>query len=461
MRHTALALATATGLALAACGGGDDAQQGGEPGSEPGKVKYASMVTFGDGYSDVGSYAVGSVTVRGGGKYTINGDGTALDPVLTGKIWTEVIAAQLGLPAPCAAQTGLDAGFDITRPTVPVVNHAGCFNYAQGGARVTDPVGIGHKQIASSPFGALTVPVVAQVADHLARTGNAFRGDEIVFVMAGTSDVLHWMAYARSIAESKSSDARRSVFASTLDTLLAAGAPDPVAARAAIASATFAATVRGLSREAILQAAVDAAVRAGNTAAPAGAATIFAQAVAAADRAFDEAAASSVVSDTPALVASATTAAAELVALVRSQLVGKGAGRVVVVNLPDTSVTPGALAGSAEVRVLAGKMVAAFNEQLRTGLAADGKVLVVDAYTASRDQAANPGQFGLSNATQPACRLEPRNADLHYISLGCSLRTLEWGDVYRYAWADMDYPTPLAHQLLARNVAQAMAARGW
>ena len=80
------------------------------------------QIIFGDSLADVGTYAVGAVAAAGGGKYTINGDNTAINPALTGKIWTELIAAHLGLPAPCAAQTGLD-GDAALGFSVPVVNH--------------------------------------------------------------------------------------------------------------------------------------------------------------------------------------------------------------------------------------------------------------------------------------------------------------------------------------------------
>jgi phospholipase/lecithinase/hemolysin len=167
-------------IVLTACGG-----QG-----APGKpaVKFSRQITFGDGLSDTGSYAVGTVADLQGGKFTINGDHTKIDAALTGKIWVENIASSLGLQSPCAAQTGLD-GDPKLGMHVPVVNHSGCFNYAQGGARVTDPIGPGNAAT-GSPVGALTVPIVTQVANHLAAVKGHFKGDEIVFVMAGENDAL-------------------------------------------------------------------------------------------------------------------------------------------------------------------------------------------------------------------------------------------------------------------------------
>jgi outer membrane lipase/esterase len=174
---------------LVACGGSDDSSTPGDQGSQ---TRFSAQVTFGDSLSDVGTYAVGTVRDLGGGKFTINGDNTARSPDLTGKNWTELLAAQLNLPAPCPAQTGLQ-GDPARGLLVPVTNHAGCFGYAQGGARVVNPVGIGNAQT-GSPLGALTVPVARQIGNHLAVSSGKFRGDEIVFVTAGANDVLSELA---------------------------------------------------------------------------------------------------------------------------------------------------------------------------------------------------------------------------------------------------------------------------
>jgi phospholipase/lecithinase/hemolysin len=190
---TAMVALTLT-LTLAACGGSGEGGNGAGGATvlavdapQVAPPRFAAQVTFGDNLSDVGSYAVGSIAGLGGGKFTINGDASAYSPELVGKTWTELLAPLFGLPAPCAAQTGL-FGDPAQGLSVPVVNHPGCYGYAQGGARVTDPVGLGN---AASywPLGALTVPVATQVANHLALTGGRFQGNEIVFVMAGESDV--------------------------------------------------------------------------------------------------------------------------------------------------------------------------------------------------------------------------------------------------------------------------------
>jgi phospholipase/lecithinase/hemolysin len=193
MQTKKLMLSAWMAVALVACGGGD-AGIGrtalAADGPQPAPFHFAAQITFGDSLSDVGSYAVGAVAAVGGGKFTVNGNGTAFHPELTGQIWDEMLAWQLGLPVPCAAQTGLqgDAALGLN---APVTNHPGCYDYAQGGARIVDPVGPGNV-LAGSPIGELTVPIATQVANHLAAVGGRFYGNEIVFVMAGSNDVVAW-----------------------------------------------------------------------------------------------------------------------------------------------------------------------------------------------------------------------------------------------------------------------------
>lgn len=169
-------------ILLASCGGRNDDNIGMVAPPPPPVSGFSSLVSFGDSFSDVGTYAVGTVKALGGGKYTVN--------TPDAKIWIELVAARLGQPPPCPAQTGLD-GDPARGFFVPVTNFPQCTAYAQGGARVTDPIGRGNKALGGDNLvvGQLTVPVVTQIANHLAVHGGRFRGDEIVFVMAGGNDL--------------------------------------------------------------------------------------------------------------------------------------------------------------------------------------------------------------------------------------------------------------------------------
>ena len=190
MIHFRLTAAALLGAALlAACGGGDPTIPGsGSPAGAPNtKGTFTALVTFGDSLSDLGSYAPAtSLTGNGaapyfGGKFTTNIDANL------GKIWVENLATTLGVLV-TPAEVGF-AGSSVKCPA-KLVNAAlagTCTGYGQGGSRVTDPNGIGHTT-ASGGTAALTVPVVSQIANHLAAF-SAFKSTDLILVWAGNNDV--------------------------------------------------------------------------------------------------------------------------------------------------------------------------------------------------------------------------------------------------------------------------------
>jgi phospholipase/lecithinase/hemolysin len=373
---------------------------------------------------------------------------------MTGKNYTQVVAAQLGLPAPCAAQTGLlgtaSAGF-----SVPVTDHAECFNYAQGGARVTNPIGPGNKALdkpGALSLGQMTVPVVTQIDNHLKKVGGKFKGDELVIVMAGGNDVLEQMGELSAGATAAGGQA----LAQSLVTQLAPGTTNPQTGAAAIGAAIQAEAAKGSAAPAIITAAITAAAQNGNTAAVANAATIGATAGAAAQAAGLAYASA----HGPDLVKALGTAGAELGAMVKTKIVANGANFVVVNNLPDVSISPSAKALSADSQKLIQAMVAAFNDQLKAAVAGEAKVLYVDLASISRDQSVNPAPYGLTNTTTPACDLTSAKNPLGS-SLVCNKNNLISGDVSHYMFADTVHPTPFEYALIARYVLEQMAVKGW
>jgi outer membrane lipase/esterase len=178
-----LGLSLITAALLAACGGGDDPYVAGTTptaGAPTTKGSFTSVVAFGDSLTDNGAYAPAtSLTGNGqapyfGGKFTTNG--------ASGTVWVENLATRLGL-----AITPAEVGFGGTSVKCPAAaistSLAGtCTGYAQGGSRVTDPNGIG------KAGGALTVPVVKQIENHLARFGS-FKDSDLILVFAGANDV--------------------------------------------------------------------------------------------------------------------------------------------------------------------------------------------------------------------------------------------------------------------------------
>src|SRR5664279_4684196 len=185
-----------TALLLAACGGGDpDVPGSGAPAGAPTtKGSFTAVVSFGDSLSDIGSYAPATSLAGAagtppffGGKFTTNETSTgAPDANPLGKVWVENVAASLGIVV-TPAEVGFD-GVSVKCPAAAVPALAGtCTAYGQGGSRVTDPNGIGHNP--ANGKGALTVPVVKQIANHLARF-TTFRDTDLIFVWGGSNDLL-------------------------------------------------------------------------------------------------------------------------------------------------------------------------------------------------------------------------------------------------------------------------------
>jgi len=449
MRKTSFALALLTAAVLTACGGTSPAG-----GDQTPKTKFSNQITFGDSLSDVGTYAVGGVAALGGGQYTINGNNTSVSPELTGKNYTTLIAAQLGLKAPCAAQTGLigtaSAGF-----SVPITDHLECFNYAQGGARVTNPVGPGNPKLdkpGAISIGQMTVPVTTQIDNHLAKVGGKFKADELVIVMAGGNDALEQLGEYSAAATKKGSDA-------LVASLVAQLAPGTPGGSAVILGAiqTEAAKPTATSQS-IISAAITAAVMNGNPTAGANAQTIGSTAGAAALKAGADFQADP--ANAKALVDAMALAGQQLGGLVKTKILANGAGYVVVNNLPDVSISPSAKAQSADTQKLIAAMVDAFNSQLKAAVGGEAKVLYVDLATVSHDQATNPGPYGLTNTTDTACDLTPAKNPLGS-SLVCNAKNLKSGDVSHYMFADSVHPTPFEYALIARYVLEQMTVKGW
>lgn len=358
-RMLRLVLAACAAAVLAACGGGGD-----EAPTPAARVKYSRLISFGDSLSDVGSYATPGVKAAGGGRYTVNAPGA--------RVWVEVLASDwLGVAAPCAAEVGLNSVEAV--PTVaplrsmPAVTNAGCTGYAQGGARVTDPVGPGNRALfdlagdATGAIGQLTKPVVAQIAAFHAANPAGFKADEVVTVLAGANDLFIQLGRAR------------------------AGATDMG----------------------------------------------------------------------PQMV----TAAAQLANLIKTEIVAKGAKKVVVLNVSDVSATPFGLSQSAQNQAAILGLVTAYNDRLKADLAGTQGVLFVDLFARIKALSSDPtgaARVGLTNLTATACDLTKVPT-----SLLCNSSTVVAANVSGYAFADSVHPSPRAYALIAGIVAEDMLKAGW
>jgi phospholipase/lecithinase/hemolysin len=179
-RCTGLLSGLILSMALAGCGG-----------TPP---SYNQLVVFGDDLGDAGSYATAGLQGRfgGGGRFTIN----ALTGQTAAALWTDQLATHVGTAAPCAYETGLES-IDLGSVTLAALaearqTHAACTSYAQGGARVSQTLGIANKgwlPASSGALGQLTVPVTTQISRHVAASGK-FNGSDLVLVAAGLNDVL-------------------------------------------------------------------------------------------------------------------------------------------------------------------------------------------------------------------------------------------------------------------------------
>src|SRR5665811_1358242 len=92
----------------------------------------------------------------------------------------------------------------------------------RGGARVTNPKGVGNPVGVGFITGALTEPVVTQIAHFVADNGSAsFTGKELVTVLAGANDIF-------GLTDQLTADATavgNTTFAQSLVGGLTAGAP--------------------------------------------------------------------------------------------------------------------------------------------------------------------------------------------------------------------------------------------
>ena len=398
------------------------------------------MVSFGDSLSDVGTYRIGPIAQAGGGRFTINPS-----VVTTPSIWTEFVAAQLGLTS-CAARNGYGP------VNIPVV---GCRNYAQGGARVQNPAGTGHAD------GALTEPVVTQLANYATDNGSAnFTDKQLVTVLAGANDIFGLADDLTAAATAAANAAGAQTFGNTLVASLAAGATNPATAAQAIGLALATEAARaGHTDATIVGAAVGAAaVQPGNAAVASP--TVYGPLVAAAQAAATAAGTAAgntyaATTGTAIAVAGMTTAGTTLAGYVKDKIVAKGAKYVAVSNLPDVSLTPSA-ASSPGTQPLVLAMTMAFNKALQDGLAGTPGVIIIDAFGNLQDQVAHPDRYNLTNVTKPAC--DPTKAPS---SLICTSATLIAGDTSHYLFADGVHPTPYVHKLQGQLVLSYLAKAGW
>ena len=163
----------------------------------------------------------------------------------------------------------------------------------------------------------------------------------------------------------------------------------------------------------------------------------------------------------------------------------KGATKVVVLNLPDITVTPrfqavlgaiGQQAGAPAAQQAQGlirQWIGAFNARLTSRFAGNNRVAIVDFYGILSDQVANPAKYGLGNVVDTACPVVGVGSDglPTYNFPACTAAALSanpptgatgganWWKNYLYS--DSFHPTPYGHELLASAVKSAVRFKNW
>ena len=166
---------------------------------------------------------------------------------------------------------------------------------------------------------------------------------------------------------------------------------------------------------------------------------------------------------------------------IRTQVLDRGAKNVAVLNMPDITITPrfkavlagvsasaGAAAG-AQVQAGIRAWVTAFNDRLRTLVANDPRVIIIDFNGTFTQQVNSPASFGLSNSADTACPITGRDSQglPSYTFPTCTDaaldatpgRTAGWWKTWLFS--DSFHPTPYGHQMMGDIVIRAVRAAGW
>lgn len=157
---------------------------------------------------------------------------------------------------------------------------------------------------------------------------------------------------------------------------------------------------------------------------------------------------------------------------VRTKVLDKKATHVAILNMPDITITPLLQATLSTmptpqangVQALVRTWISTFNTQLKTNIANDPRIALVDFYTDFQDEVSKPADYGLANATTPVCTVVKSAAFGYFPCFSTELdaipgKTAGWWK--NYAFSDGFHPTPFAHGLMAASVSRALARAGW
>jgi len=164
---------------------------------------------------------------------------------------------------------------------------------------------------------------------------------------------------------------------------------------------------------------------------------------------------------------------------IKTNTLDKGATHVVILNIPDVTLTPrfaavlaqvsaaygGGATGTAAASQLKGAIqqwIQAFNTRLASDINGDTRVALVPFYDDFTDEVTNPSAYGLTNATTPVCSETGFPATCVDAQLDANPpagAAAGWWNTY--AFSNGFHPTPYGHHLLAASTARAIARAGW
>ena len=161
---------------------------------------------------------------------------------------------------------------------------------------------------------------------------------------------------------------------------------------------------------------------------------------------------------TPATAQAQIVAAAQQEVTLLGELQSAGAKNIVVFNLPNIGLTPEATAAGASAASSLTTLSVIYNGQLNAGIAKLGVgIIPVNAFALLSQVIANPGAYGFTNVTTPACGVGsnsvlcgPQGSGLPY--------TYAPGTNQTYLFADGVHPTTGADVMLSQVVLSELAA---
>jgi phospholipase/lecithinase/hemolysin len=162
-------------------------------------------------------------------------------------------------------------------------------------------------------------------------------------------------------------------------------------------------------------------------------------------------------------VAYMQTLAANFSADIKTNLLGKGATKIALLNAPAISNTP-LFKGSFPPAALAGVTVVermwtkAYNTALAQQFAGEARVAIVDFFTEFDNQVTNPAQFNLTNVTTPVCTSITSAPGCFSAGLDASPLAATWRSA---AFSDGFHPTPYGHVLAAQLINRALIIKCW